>query len=376
MKLVIISHTEHYKNADGTIVGWGPTINELNHLLSVFDEITHVAMLHPGTPPPSSLAYVSSRINFIALPPLGGKSVFSKLKLITNAPKVISIVSKAIKESDVFQLRTPTGIGVFLIPYLTWFVKTKGWYKYAGNWNQENPSLGYRLQRWMLKKQKRIVTINGKWENQLEQCLTFENPCLTLEDYKNGVQMVSDKKYNAPWSFCFVGRLEKAKGVERIIQAFSALNDEYKSRVAYVNFVGDGDELEYFKSLGAKSGVQMNFLGFLRRDKVFDLYKQSHFFLLPSTASEGFPKVIAEAMNFGCIPIVSNVSSIGQYINETNGFIITPTTSEKLKGMLTLIFNEKESILQEKAKLASNVSIKFTFDNYNKRIIEEIININ
>ncbi len=205
MKLVVISHTEHYKKPDGTIVGWGPTINELNHLIDEFDEITHVAMLHQGTAPPSALPYVSSKIKFIALPPLGGNTFTSKLKLIISAPKVISIVSKAIKESDVFQLRTPTGIGVFLIPYLTWFVKTKGWFKYAGNWNQENPPVGYRLQRWMLKKQKRIVTINGKWENQPEHCLTFENPCLTLEDYKNGTQMVSDKKYHAPWSFCFVG---------------------------------------------------------------------------------------------------------------------------------------------------------------------------
>ena len=43
MKLAIISHTEHYPNQDGDIVGWGPTITEINHLLDRFEEIYHVA---------------------------------------------------------------------------------------------------------------------------------------------------------------------------------------------------------------------------------------------------------------------------------------------------------------------------------------------
>ena len=38
MKLTIISHTEHYKLSDGTLVGWGPTITEINHLAEIFDE--------------------------------------------------------------------------------------------------------------------------------------------------------------------------------------------------------------------------------------------------------------------------------------------------------------------------------------------------
>lgn len=374
MKLLIISHTRHYKNENGTIVGWGPTINELNNIIDEFDEIVHVAMLYSEVPPKSSLPYNSSKIKFVALPPLGGKTIFSKLKMIFLAPKIIHIVSREIKSSDVFQLRAPTGIGVFLIPYLTWFVKTKGWYKYAGNWNQENPPLGYRFQRWMLKNQKRKVTINGTWEKQPEHCITFENPCLTLQDFENGKKIIAKKNYKTPWSFCFVGRLEKAKGVERIIRAFSALTEDEKAKISQVDLVGDGDETDYFKEIALKSGVKMNFHGFLPRNDVFDLYKKTQFFLLPSD-SEGFPKVIAEAMNFGCIPIVSDVSSIGQYINETNGYLLSPVTSEKLIESLIIIINERENNLQEKAKLGTKVSIKFTFDNYKKRIKEKIIKL-
>lgn len=73
MKIAIISHTEHYKQPNGTIVGWGPTVSELNHLAQDFEEIYHIAFLHSGPPPPSSLPYTSPNIKFIALRPVGGK---------------------------------------------------------------------------------------------------------------------------------------------------------------------------------------------------------------------------------------------------------------------------------------------------------------
>ena len=141
MKLVIISHTEHYKSTEGKIVGWVPTINEINYLAPHFETITHLAMLHNSDAPPSTNKYTAGDINFVALPVLGGKGLSSKLKTIIYIPKVIRIVNRALKDADAFQLRTPTGIGVFLIPYLTLFSNKKGWYKYAGNWNQEQPPL-------------------------------------------------------------------------------------------------------------------------------------------------------------------------------------------------------------------------------------------
>ncbi len=373
MKLLIISHTEHYHDSSGTLVSWGPLVLEINELTKIFDEIVHIAMLHTTDAPPSSLPYASDKIKFIPLPPLGGKNIGSKLKLLINAPKVISIVNKEIKKADVFQLRTPTGIGVFLIPYLTFFVKTKGWYKYAGNWNQQNPPLGYRLQRWMLKRQNRPVTINGKWENQSKHCITFENPCLTNAEYKLGEAIIKNKNYKNPFSFCFVGRLEKPKGVERIIKAFSGLPENIKKQIAQIDFVGNGEEINYFKELAKKSGLNMNFKGFQPRHKVFELYKKSHFFLLPTTASEGFPKVIAEAMNFGCIPVVSNVSSIGQYVTDENGFICNPVTEEKLQDSILKIIKLPESKLKEKAENGRSVSKSFTFENYNRRIVLEVL---
>ncbi|SRX55328.1 glycosyltransferase [Aequorivita sp. CIP111184] len=370
MKLAIISHTEHYKQTDGTIVGWGPTVSEINHLAQDFEEIYHIAFLHPGTPPPSSLPYTSKNIKFVALMPVGGKGIGAKLKIIRNIPTILNTVRKILKQVDFFQLRTPTGIGVFLIPYLTLFSNKKGWYKYAGNWNQENPPLGYALQRWMLKNQKRKVTINGRWPKQPQQCLTFENPCLTADEREEGLHITQRKSFEPPHTFCFVGRLEDAKGVQRIIEAFGALTNLEKIKT--IHFIGDGEKMDLYKKQCDSFGLPAVFHGFLERKKVFKVYKKSQFILLPSD-SEGFPKVIAEAMNYGCIPIVSDVSSIGQYVSDDNGFLLNPINESRLKEILLLALSESQTDLKKKASDCYLVASKFTFSAYGEKIKLKII---
>lgn len=371
MKLAIISHTEHYYTKDGELVGWGPTISEINHLAKDFEEIIHLAFLYDEEPKTSSLPYTKPNIRFVALPVSGGKTWIQKTNIVSNMPKTIATVKEVLNKVDVFQFRTPIGFGVYLIPYLTRFVKTKGWYKYAGNWNQQNASLGYRLQRKFLKKQDRIVTINGKWPNQPKQCLTFENPCLTKDERVEGLEVMRQKNYINPFEMCFVGRLEDAKGVQRIIDAVE--NSKDVGVIKKVHMIGDGEQrLEYEKQVEEKN-LPIQFHGFLTREKVFEIYRNAQFLLLPSTASEGFPKVIAEAMNYGCIPIVSDVSSIGQYINTTNGFIVNPTTSAKLADIFKELNTIGQEDLQKKAEKAYLVSEAFTFENYRKRIQTEIL---
>ncbi len=374
MKLAIISHTEHYKTQDGTLVGWGPTVNEINHLLEVFDEIWHLAMLYDTVAPLSTMPYISDKIKFVPIPSSGGKKPIDKLNILWNAPKTISVVSKALKDVDYFQLRVPTGIGVYLIPYLTFFTKIKGWFKYAGNWNQKQPPLGYAIQRFMLKNQSRKVTINGQWKNQQEHCISFENPCLTKDDLIRGQAIAQAKTLKGRISFCFVGRLERDKGVERIIKAFGVLSQSEIAKVGNVHFVGNGKELNYFKSLAKGCGIDIIFHKFLSRKEVFEIYKKSHVFLLPSTASEGFPKVIAEAMNFGCLPIVSDISSIGQYIrHNSNGFLLkSVTTSDLVMHIKNVLKLHNDSYIEMTANQTVETE-KFTFSYYNKRVKQELL---
>jgi glycosyltransferase involved in cell wall biosynthesis len=375
LKLAIISHTEHYTTEDGTLVGWSPTVNEINHLLEVFDSIVHLAMYNEGPAPKSVMAYASDRIQFIPLPSVGGPKLGDKLKVLWHAPMVIRRVSRVLKQVDYFQLRTPTGIGVFLIPYLSLFSKQKGWYKYAGNWNQKHPPLGYSLQRFMLKHQKRTVTINGSWPKQLQHCLSFENPCLTNDDLAEGSRIKQQKSIEGPLTLCFVGRMEAEKGVGRILDALQLLSQVEHNRIATLHFVGDGKAINPYKWRAAEIPINIKFHGALSRNEVFEIYKVSHSILMPTTASEGFPKVLAEAMAFGCIPLVSDLSSISHYIQEgVNGFLLKPITNEqlviKIREILSLSPSDFKHMLDKQVELLNS----FTFSYYNHRIKTDILN--
>ena len=351
-------------------------MNEINHLLEIFESIIHVAMLYDGEPPKSTMAYGSNQIRFVPIPSVGGHGVLNKLKIVYNAPKIIGIVSKVLKDVDCFQLRTPTGIGVFLIPYLTFFTKKKGWFKYAGQWNQKHPPLGYRLQRIMLKHQNRKVTINGIWEDQPKHCLSFENPCLTDPDIAARSEIIQNKTFKKPLTFCFVGRLEAEKGVERIIKAMALLPEPKKQDIAQVHMVGTGAFDTYFQEMSKDSGVKFIFHGALSRATVFEIYKESHVFLLPTTASEGFPKVIAEAMCFGCIPILSDISSISHYIHHGKiGFLLKSVTAVTLKKQILEIMGlsdqDYRSVLEEQKRML----YLFSFTYYNERIQNELLEL-
>ena len=375
MKLAIISHTQHYLDHDNTIVGWGPTVKEINYLLDIVDTVYHIAPLHNEKPPSSSLPYASKKIIFIPLKPSGG-SGWKKLSILFTAPYNVFKIVSVLRKVDKIQFRAPTGIGVYVLPLLALYPSNKYWVKYAGNWKDKFMPIGNKLQKKWLQKcaaMKTKVTVNGLWLGERANIIPFENPCLDDFDRNTGKKNMVSKEIDSKVVFCFVGALNEHKGVSKIIEAFSHLSEIYKNLVEKVCFVGDGIQKQKYINMSTKSGVEMEFLGYLPKDKIIEIYQNSNFIILPSK-SEGFPKVIGEAMNYGCVPLVSNVSCIEQYIeNNTNGFLIKPNTVEELIKVIEKALNTQNEIYQHMLIKNYILAEKFTYKYYNNRILSEII---
>ena len=371
MKIAIISHTEHYKKNDGTIVGWGPTIKEINNLLKIADSIVHIAPLHKESAPDSALSYTSDRIKFVSLKKSGGKGI-EKLSILTRAPYNLVKIAKAIRDVDFVQFRAPTGMGIYVLPFLKLFTNKKYWVKYAGNWKDSQMPLGNKLQKLWLKTCVSLqtnITVNGQWKNERKNVIPFENPCLSQADRNLGKELVEKKTQGDKVIFCFVGALNSHKGVDQILESFSRLNED---RIGEIHFVGDGKEKERYLELSKKIKNKTIFHGFLPKKEINRIYSKSHFIVLPSK-SEGFPKVIAEAMNFGCLPIVSDVSCIGQYIkNDVNGFLLSSPTSVILQKNILKSLNLSPVKYNKWICSNYNLAEKFTYEYYNERLITEI----
>jgi glycosyltransferase involved in cell wall biosynthesis len=111
----------------------------------------------------------------------------------------------------------------------------------------------------------------------------------------------------------FVGQLELSKGTGICLEILAHLG---KAGIrAGLDLIGEGDEGARFKQRACELGVlaNVNFRGGLPRNALGPFYEVAHFILLPSE-SEGWPKVLSEAMAYGVVPIASAVGSIPQYL--------------------------------------------------------------
>lgn len=369
-KLVILSHTEHYVR-NGEIVGWGPTIREINELTQLFDQIVHIACLHDGDAPESCIPYQSNAVTFIDIPPFGGRSFGQKLSTIKIFPGIIKIFNKERKDADWTQVRLPTGFGVLLLPYL-WITKRtkKLWVKYAGNWKQENAPFGYRIQRWWLRSNllNVPVTINGVWDNQASHLLSFENPCLNNMQIQEGQAIQMNKDFSPPFNFTFIGKLFESKGLMAMLEALAMIDISLLDKI---HIIGEGEDKAKAEEFCKQKDLPAIFHGFLAYNEVHNILKKTHFIVLPSK-SEGFPKVLAEGAAYGAIPIASAVSAIPHYFTDNESGYLWWLKEESFSDRVLRIPFKDEQILTKVSRNASEIALKFTFQSYMTSLKEKI----
>lgn len=367
MKLLIISHTPHYLRGK-QVVGWGPTIREIDILASQFDSIVHIAPLHQESAPESSLAYTASNITFRPVKPAGGESLRSKLSIIARIPEYISVIHQEMTQTEMIHVRCPAAISLIALFILIFSRSPKyRWVKYAGNWKPAGrEAFSYTLQRWILEKNlhRGVVTINGSWMGQPYHIHSFYNPCLTDDEYSSAGKLALEKELKPPYRFLFVGRLDSAKGVGRILRICAKLKE--KEIPFQLDLVGDGPEKNEFIHLANELHIQefVHFAGWLPRPALSEVYSRAQFILFPSSSSEGWPKVLSEAMAYGVVPIASNVSSIPQILEATKAGLAFPPDAIDLfaQGIEDII--ACPSLWKEMSLAGMHAADQFTYTHY------------
>jgi glycosyltransferase involved in cell wall biosynthesis len=364
--LLVISDTPLYRGDEGYIA-FEPVVRELEVLCSSFDEIVWLgcrvkdkkfAMRKP----------VNKRIRIVAMPPVhNGRFNFFYIALYY--PVFLLYILKHLSSATHVHTRGPSHPALLGI-YLSFMNRSRRyWHKYAGNWIAEGTAASYRLQRSLLKKcANAAVTVNGKWKDDPPHIISFENPCLFEKERLDAIAQ-NDKDFSADLNLLFVGNLTEAKGVPELI---SSLKDpHFPHRITNVFLVGDGNLYEWVKKEAAEiRGINIHVLGFRNREEINGLYKKCHLIILPSR-SEGFPKVIAEAAAYGCIPIVTDVSALSQYIHEgKNGFLLGNNKPATILTTLNHVVNKED--LEEISKNAMGMSMLFTYERFLQRINKEV----
>ncbi|SFB21296.1 Glycosyltransferase involved in cell wall bisynthesis [Flavobacterium swingsii] len=366
MTFVIVTHVPHIIE-NNQYFAYSPYVREMNVWLKYVDKVIIVAPIENAKTTPIHIHYEHTNITFVAIGNfdiLSAKSIFQTLFKI---PSILFKIFSSFKKADHIHLRCPGNVGLLgSLVQILFLSKTKT-AKYAGNWDSKAKSpISYRLQKYILSHtfltRNMQVLVYGEWENSTKNI----KPFFTATYKESDKEEVVSRNLQGIIKILFVGTLSIGKRplyaiqlVEKLIQ--NGFQIEF-------SIFGEGKERKNIEEYISENKLQdsLTLHGNKTTSIIQKAYQESHFVLLPSQ-SEGWPKVIAEGMFWGCVPIATSISCVPNMLDYGNrGLLLQVDLEKDVKTIQELINNS--ALYQEMASNGIKWSRKYTLDYFEQEI--------
>lgn len=362
MKLAIITHTIH-KQKETQFFAYEPYVREMNLWIKNVSETRIVAPINSLEITAIDAAYTGTNITINKIPSFNILSIKNKVKSIFKIPIICFQIFKVMLWADHIHLRCPGNIGLLGCILQVFFPFKKKTVKYAGNWDPKSKQpLSYRVQKWIIsntfltKNCKALVY--GKWKNQTKNIIPFFTASYTKEE----IIEPEDKNLSKKIDCIFVGAFTKGK---QPLLSVKVIENMLKENIdIQLNMFGDGEEFNKVKDYIRINQLDKNIFlhGNKSKEIVKKAFQKSHFLLFISK-SEGWPKVVAEAMFWSCLPIASKVSCVPFMLDYGNrGSLVNSEVDEITSALKEYIYNESKYLKQINA--AKGWSNKYTLDKF------------
>ena len=164
-------------------------------------------------------------------------------------------------------------------------------------------------------------------------------------------------------------RQEERKGTDVVIRSLPRVLSVFPN--AQLTIAGGGSQLDRLKSLADNCGVSENvrFLGQLSQTQVLGLLEASDLFCFPTSASEGFPKAVLEALAAGIPVVTTRVSVLPQLLSRGGGILLETPEPVKVADAMIEVLSDPEQY-EEMSKRAIETAREYTLENWQERIAE------
>jgi glycosyltransferase involved in cell wall biosynthesis len=368
MNFVIITHVQHIKEK-ANYFGYAPYVREMNIWLKHVDQVTVVAPIETSQLDNIHLAYQHKNLTFKEVSNFNSTSFLNSIRTLFKLPSILLAIFLAMKNADHIHLRCPGNMGLLGCLVQILFPNTSKTAKYAGNWdpNAKQP-LTYKIQKWILNNtfltKNMQVLVYGAWEGSSKSIKPFFTATYSETKRENLLPRILQPKIR----FVFVGTLSDGKQPLYAIQLVENLKT--LGLDVQLDLFGDGilrNELaSYIESNHLAAFIFLK--GNQNKETIEQAYKESHFLILPSK-SEGWPKVVAESMFWGCLPLTTNVSCVNYMIgNGDRGMLLHLRLEEDTQSVLGLINNEEKYL--EMCMSARDWSQLYTTEYFESEIVK------
>ena len=208
-----------------------------------------------------------------------------------------------------------------------------------------------------------VIVISEEVKTWLENHTKKLNPHVI--NYWISLKEFSAVSQNTPLNIGFLGRLNKNKGIEDLVDSLNDINLDF-----YLLIGGFGSQ-EYINYLKQKMNKNLrnrsSFLGYVEDQSKF--FEGIDLFVFPSY-SEGLGLVLLEAMSYQKICITRNVEPMNQFINDENGYLFN--NNEELKNCVMQASNDitNESIFNKKIENTKKALERYDIKNVFPKILE------
>lgn len=238
--------------------------------------------------------------------------------------------------------------------------------------------------RWYSQEQKKIGKRNYVIVNSQKLFVQLKNTTPNLKVIRSTTLKSADfylRKDTCDHKtirLLYTGRYSYSKGLFDVVEAMSLLkNQEIKSDLHLIGWPDKNeqsiiDELSsYAKSIGVAGRIQDH--GYLSvGSDYFQVFRKSDIFVLASRSSEGFPRVVWEAMS-QCLPVITtSVGSIPYFLkNGIHALIVPPKSSIDIhNALLSIVY--KGNLRRQMIRNAYNYVKENTIERRSKEMIDQV----
>jgi glycosyltransferase involved in cell wall biosynthesis len=192
-----------------------------------------------------------------------------------------------------------------------------------------------------------------------------------MEDkFVNAENLLFDRLETDTMRVIFVGRLTPSKRIDLVVDIANELK-KYGLKFQ-ISIVGSGD-VNYLSKIKDKCNLydindSIIFYGKLSMTEISKLLQEQHFFIFPTQEKrEGHSNSLTETMNFGVVPIASNIGFNSTVINNSD-LIISDFEALNYAKRMTEIFMDRGLWKKYSNEMHSRIK-----DNYTESIVSKAL---
>jgi hypothetical protein len=341
VKLLIVSHKPCWRSSaspSGFATDGGFPL-QVRVLSQLFDTTT---LLVPCAAAGGQSGEIALEGQALAVRPLGvprGSGLRRKLAMAPWLAASFRTLWREVRRADAVHTPIPGDIGTIGM-LLAFALRKPLFVRHCGNWLEPRTAAEH-FWRWFMDRTaggRNVMLATGGTGEPPSQNPSVQWIFSTSLSARELTACAGARK--APGAACrliVVCRQEPEKGTAVVIDAVAAIRQRFP--LTTLDVVGDGSHLPALRRLVDARGLSdaVLFHGKVDHSGVMRLLQGADLFCYPTRASEGFPKVVLEALACGLPVVTTRVSVLPQLLSKGGGVLLNEATPASLADAVCAI---------------------------------------